>query len=376
MQDDMLSAIDTFYDCVDGSFDNARAISAFSRATDDTGLCLVDITLTAKFTLLAYENIPEEAMLMMLNGPWTPENHGVLQNFAKIPAGIPVDRRAVQSDEEYYASELYNLAMVPWGLHSVGLCLLEKGNQGGLLNGFIRNPGQSEIDHELLSKMALLNEHLRRAKRLEHRIDKLEEALIQSNNALDVLEFGLALYIGSGAPAFVNKAARRIFDARDGLELVRSGISILDRSAQQQFNDLLQSLNSPSVPLPARAGGIVRVERPSRKKAYSLLVVPLKSDRNALLGNVGIAVLLFDPSVKRTTAIDLFAASYRLTRSESRLAFDLAAGVSLEEFSEKHGISRNTAKSHLHSIFAKTDTSRQPELVSLLLRSVTGINLD
>lgn len=375
MQDKLLSAIEIFYDCVDSGFDHRRAISAFSRAADETGLCLVDITLTGKFKLLAYENIPKGAMMTMMNGPWTPENHGILRNFARIPQGVPVLHRAVESDDEFYASELYRQAFAPWNLHSVGLCLLNKGMHGGVLNGFLRSPGQEEIDHEILSRMALLNKHLWRAMHLEKRIDKLEQTLIQSNNILDVIEFGLVLYSSEGPPVFVNQAARRIFDTRDGLKLDRKGIGIADPSAQQQFDDLLQALNNPKVPISARSGGIVRVDRPSRKKPYSLMAVPLKEGSKAALDNVGVVVLLFDPSAKRTTAINLFVASYGLTHAEALLALELATGSSLDDYAEKRRISRNTVKSQLRSIFSKTDTSRQPELVSLLLRSATGINL-
>ncbi|MEE9453218.1 MAG: helix-turn-helix transcriptional regulator [Paracoccaceae bacterium] len=44
-------------------------------------------------------------------------------------------------------------------------------------------------------------------------------------------------------------------------------------------------------------------------------------------------------------------------------------GGGLSEFAEMRGISRNTAKWHLQAIFGKTDTSRQHELVSLVLRT-------
>ena len=53
----------------------------------------------------------------------------------------------------------------------------------------------------------------------------------------------------------------------------------------------------------------------------------------------------------------------------------LALGGTLEEAAVRRSVSRNTVKTQLHSIFAKTDTNRQSELVALLLRSVAGINL-
>jgi DNA-binding CsgD family transcriptional regulator len=54
----------------------------------------------------------------------------------------------------------------------------------------------------------------------------------------------------------------------------------------------------------------------------------------------------------------------------------LAEGVSLDDIAERRDITRNTAKSQLHSVFAKTGTSRQSELVSMVLRSAAGISVE
>lgn len=60
----------------------------------------------------------------------------------------------------------------------------------------------------------------------------------------------------------------------------------------------------------------------------------------------------------------LFAFSDR----EEAVAAALLAGHSIESLSETLGISRNTARVHLRSLFRKTRTSRQSELIMLLLR--------
>jgi DNA-binding CsgD family transcriptional regulator len=49
--------------------------------------------------------------------------------------------------------------------------------------------------------------------------------------------------------------------------------------------------------------------------------------------------------------------------AEARLAAALAGGASLKDFAEEAAISMNTAGWTLKQVFAKTDTSRQAELV-------------
>ena len=382
MNNDVLATIETFYECVgngecaENGFDHQRAISAFSRATDDTGLCLVDITVSGRFKLLAYANIPEASMMMMmLNGPWTPENHGILKNFEKIPVGVPLLSRAIQADEDFYASDLYKMAMKPWNLHSIGVSFLQKGPLGGVLNGFTRNSGQREIDHEILSRLAILNKHLLQAMQMHERLDRLSKTLILTNNALDLIGFGLVVHDTYGKPTYANTAARRIFESADGVSLTQTGISLLDGTAQNQFHKLLETLSHPDVPLFKRAGGTVRVRRPSGKKPYSLIVAPIMGEAATVLEGVSTVVFVLDPEEKPTMAVNFFVSSFDLSPAEATLARALVEGMTLADFSSQRGISRNTAKSQLHSIFAKTETSRQSELVSLLLRSAAGIDL-
>jgi DNA-binding CsgD family transcriptional regulator len=48
----------------------------------------------------------------------------------------------------------------------------------------------------------------------------------------------------------------------------------------------------------------------------------------------------------------------------------LLHGERLEDYAARAGISMNTARTHLKSIFAKTETTRQAELVRLLAQTL------
>lgn len=377
MQDDLLSAIETFYDCVGDRFDFERAIGAMGRATDDTGLGLFEFApMQNRFDALASHAIPDDAMTAMATGDWDPQSHSLLQHLPFIRERIPVLRRTFTPDEEYFTSRVYRETSEPWGLHSDGTIVMDKSDDHILINGFVRLPGQDEIDHDILSRMAVLSGHFWRSTKLQKRLNRLEQAVIESNNVLDLIDFGLLLYRERNAPVFANQAARRIFAERDGLDLGHKGLVFENREAQRQFDALLQAVCAPAQAITLRSGGIVLATRASGEKPYSVMAVPMRGRSSGMIEDVHAAVFVFDPTVKTTSAVGLFASSYGLTPAEATLAQDIAQGMSLDEFSAKRGISRNTAKTQLHAIFAKTDTSRQPELVSLLLRSIAGINLD
>jgi len=61
---------------------------------------------------------------------------------------------------------------------------------------------------------------------------------------------------------------------------------------------------------------------------------------------------------------------YGLTPAEARLAQALVAGEHLNDIAEHLGITKETARSQLKAVFAKTDTHRQAELVRVLLLGV------
>lgn len=59
--------------------------------------------------------------------------------------------------------------------------------------------------------------------------------------------------------------------------------------------------------------------------------------------------------------------TYGLTGAEARLASALDGTANLKDVAEQFGIARETARSHLRSIFRKTNTARQAELTRLIL---------
>lgn len=59
---------------------------------------------------------------------------------------------------------------------------------------------------------------------------------------------------------------------------------------------------------------------------------------------------------------------FDLTPAESRLAIEIVGGRTLSEVSSKMGLSNATLRTQLSSVFTKTQTRRQAELVALLTR--------
>jgi DNA-binding CsgD family transcriptional regulator len=70
--------------------------------------------------------------------------------------------------------------------------------------------------------------------------------------------------------------------------------------------------------------------------------------------------------------IELLRCHFGLTPAEARLALHLVAGETLRSAEVKLSISYETARTHLKNIFNKTGTSRQAELVIVIVTALPG----
>jgi DNA-binding CsgD family transcriptional regulator len=89
-------------------------------------------------------------------------------------------------------------------------------------------------------------------------------------------------------------------------------------------------------------------------------------------GAVGV-LFITDPDKLKNPVDFLFGDLYGLTEAESRLVSELMGGGGLTAAAESLGLSRNTVHSQLASVFQKTGTRRQGELLRLLLGGVAPI---
>jgi DNA-binding CsgD family transcriptional regulator len=79
-------------------------------------------------------------------------------------------------------------------------------------------------------------------------------------------------------------------------------------------------------------------------------------------------LLLVDPETDRELPPALLQQAFALTPAETRLALGLANGQDLQSIARHHNVSVGTLRVQLKSIFIKTHTKRQSELIMLLAR--------
>lgn len=96
------------------------------------------------------------------------------------------------------------------------------------------------------------------------------------------------------------------------------------------------------------------------------LIVP--GEVSATFGLRTIAMLIFyHPRSAPPVDEDLLAAAFDLTPAESRIAHLLADGLTPKDIATRVGVQPDTVRKQMQSIYQKTGTNRQPDLVRLLL---------
>lgn len=120
--------------------------------------------------------------------------------------------------------------------------------------------------------------------------------------------------------------------------------------------------------LPSSGEGVARVRRPSGRPDWLASVSRVGGALDHLPARVpALLIRILEPENRRTLSKER-AALFGLTAREIEIGDALLEGHSLESLAAALNISRNTARVHLQSLFRKTGTTRQSQLLLLLSR--------
>jgi DNA-binding CsgD family transcriptional regulator len=248
--------------------------------------------------------------------------------------------------------------------------------QGDPIGGFSVFPREGEPPYtkDQFAEADTLVPHLRRSLQIHVTLLGAQRVQLALAEAIDRLPTGLLLLDAKRRVVVQNKGAEKILALNDGFRIDRHGPSVDDARENATLQRLIADAMEARAGHEIRSAGFVSVSRPSGDRAYAVMVTPLlAAPGQSVASDAVVAVFVADPSARVVAGPEVLAELYQLTHSEAELVRLLAAGLSLEEAAEKRGVSLNTARSHLKHVFAKTDTSRQGELVRLIVSGVGQI---
>lgn len=160
-------------------------------------------------------------------------------------------------------------------------------------------------------------------------------------------------------------AAESVFRRGDGLTVQAALLHCDHPGSDQSLTHAVAGACSRWNP----TASATRVVRVCGHRPYSVSIYPLVQRRRFLVPDGAAALVhIDDPSGAAPILAVHFKEMLEFTRREGEVADLLLAGHSLESLSAVLNISTYTTRSHLKSLFRKTRTSRQTELLSYLAR--------
>lgn len=293
--------------------------------------------------------------------------------WARVPAGTVAASERVAPAAMFQNSEFYNDWLKPQNNVAAGSGLKIAGDDGETIRLLMHYP---------LDKAASYDDNaVRVMERLRGSLGRTMQMLRSMRESTEA-EIGRAALVARGdRAAFVVDAGCHVEDANDRAEaLFRAGQAVAVRhgrvvlrqpSAHEQFSEAVWRLcrGEPvalnSLPLENEVGRwLVSIAAIGSGAAYEIsgllafrrrvfvTITPLSAER-----------LSFP---ERATTRRLF----QLSPAEHDLCARLMQGYTLNEIADATGISRETARSRLKSIFIKTGVTRQAELILLFSKLV------
>ena len=167
-----------------------------------------------------------------------------------------------------------------------------------------------------------------------------------------------------GFVADVNAAAETIFD--NNVKIKGRPLFIREPAARALLKDAIDQWRTSPRLNPVATDPII-VQR-QEKMPVIVRIWPFDGAAHLPAQEVRAILTLNALGPKPGPPAAILAKTFRLTPAEAKLACVIARGASPGIAAGELKISRETARNQLKSVFAKTDTHRQSELVALLLQ--------
>jgi len=278
-------------------------------------------------------------------------------------------------DDAFVAkSPFYQDFLIPYGgRYTLGVKLVEDDERVMVL-GLHRGVRQQPFDAAERATIARLAGHFAEGFRLHEEISKAVQPSLIGLDILDRMAQPMLLVDPNRLLTFANAAGKRILERRDLLVSAKGYMTCAEPSCDAALMIALRELGlapqntiEPAEPPPER-----RSVRLRRRDDDRIVVATLTALRpRTTLGSFGATphalLTLYDPASRPDADLFALAATFDLTPAEARVAVRIANGLSLKDAARDLGLSPWTVRSQLDSVFAKTGTRRQADLVRVLL---------
>jgi DNA-binding CsgD family transcriptional regulator len=290
-------------------------------------------------------------------------------SWQALCVGEMVAQGALVDDVKFLNSRFYKEWCRPRGLrHVLGVVAGSASRVIVLITNRLKTqPCYSDRDGYLFRSLI---PHVCQALKIAEAISLRKKQCDAFKATLDTLSAGVYLIDRQGRPIYMNPAAASQIEAGDVLRIANNRLSSVSAEARDALDRAIATACSDS------AGNCAAsIALPLQKDGTAGLIATALALNHghcrslAAPSVAACAVFVQDPQMAPLVPAEALARLFGLTPAEMDVLLALADSRSLQGVAEVLGIALATVKSHLHKIFEKTGTSRQADLVRLMMGS-------
>ncbi|MCO8160844.1 PAS domain-containing protein [Pseudomonas sp. 21LCFQ010] len=282
--------------------------------------------------------------------------------------GQIVTSASLYPDELLKRTEYYNDWLRPQNIFNSSAAIVARQDDRSLNVTVVRSEQAGSYSREELQVIEILMPHLQAAFALHRRLHRLEVLSGATIAALEASPFGVVLIDEKSRVLHANSLAERLTARSPLLRLASQNrlqaVSVLDDAALQRCLDNAVQTGRGQ---PAQGAGAGLRLRGLDGACLELVVAPLPGWASPFGEHTAAAVFISNPDAAPAPLSAMLRSLYGMTPAEARLTEALVHGLTPQEYAERQQLSLHTVRVQFKAAAHKAGTSRQADLVRIVL---------
>jgi DNA-binding CsgD family transcriptional regulator len=269
--------------------------------------------------------------------------------------------------DEMRKTLFYKEWLRPQGLLDVAFSNLEKSVSSSVVFTVVRRERDGTFDDEMLKNLRLVMPHIRRAALIGKVIDLKTMEAASMADSLDGIVAGMFIVDANAHIAHANASGLAMLAEGSLLRSQSGKLAANDADVERALHKVFAAASNGDVAVGARGVAVPLTAQDGER--YVAHALPLTAGARRLAGiayAATTAVFVCKTALNLPSPMETVAKLYQLTPSEIRVLLAVVEAGGVPAVADALGLSKETVKTHLNNVFAKTGTNRQADLVKLV----------
>ena len=233
--------------------------------------------------------------------------------------------------------------------------------------GVFRQEQNGRVDDDTRRRIRQIAPHIRRATLIGSAMERKTAEAAALADTLDGISAGMFLVDAGGRIVHANASGQAMLDERCVLRGGGGKLAAVAADADRELNQTLAMAGGGDAAVGVKGVAVPLTARDGERYVAHVLPLTCGERRRAGAGYAAVAALfVHKAALEARSRPEAIARLYKLTPTELRVLLAVVEVGGVPEVAEELGIGEATVKTHLHRLFAKTETRRQADLVKLV----------